>query len=388
MGRNKELLNIMLKRKNHIKLCPKQPFLPNEPIEKFNLKTSITTNFLISFVTTILMLVMGEIAFRIYESRQPSSVITEDRPKYIYTPSREEADLKHFLAGGTRDYLYDLNKPPHTFRIAAIGDSFTYPPGMQFDDSYPKRLERMLNLNIASNSQEQKKVEVINFGRWGSSTEYEANSLRKILEYKPDLILLEITLNDAALPNYSLEVRKVFHRLEISPTKNWLLYYWRSLGFVVKGFHNNKINQAYIDFHQNLFSNPVSWGRFALALSKIKEKADLAQVPVLAFIFPFIHYPFDERYPYHNVHQKIIAQLNKVNIPNTDLLPAFSGVKPERLILEPGKDVHPNEVAHRIVAESVYAWLEENKFIPEDFIIRNKFRRTNGKLHVIQNLTQ
>lgn len=56
-------------------------------------------------------------------------------------------------------------KKPDTFRIIVVGDSFTFGPNMQYADTFPKKLEWMLNLNSSA-----QRVEVINRGVCGAST--------------------------------------------------------------------------------------------------------------------------------------------------------------------------------------------------------------------------
>jgi len=41
----------------------------------------------------------------------------------------------------------------------------------------------------------------------------------------------------------------------------------------------------------------------------------------------------------------------------------------------PGKDSHPNEIAHRIAAEQIYLWLERIDLLPKEIVIREKYRK-------------
>ncbi|MCB0354760.1 MAG: SGNH/GDSL hydrolase family protein, partial [Bdellovibrionales bacterium] len=122
-----------------------------------------------------------ELGFRLIvpEKRLP----TLPRPHFFYLPPG---------AVNFRDRPYPFEKPVQTFRTVVVGDSFTFGPGVQFDDSFPKRLETLLNY-----SKGPLRNEVLNFGESGYATVHEVKVLKESLKYSPDLILLQITLNDA-----------------------------------------------------------------------------------------------------------------------------------------------------------------------------------------------
>jgi len=99
---------------------------------------------------------------------------------------------------GLRDREYSIVKPENTFRIAVVGDSFTMPSGVKFDESYPERLEVRLNAESWDF-----KYEVINFavGEY-SVRQYWAVIKHKIQTYDPDLILIGYcTKNDHKIPD-------------------------------------------------------------------------------------------------------------------------------------------------------------------------------------------
>ena len=89
---------------------------------------------------------------------------------------------------GYRDHEHDLAKPPETFRIAVLGDSFTEARQMPVEDTYWHRLGEMLAACPALAGQ---KVEVLNFGIGGYGTAqelltYDLDARR----FEPDLVLL------------------------------------------------------------------------------------------------------------------------------------------------------------------------------------------------------
>ena len=61
------------------------------------------------------------------------------------------------------------------------------------------------------------------------------------------------------------------------------------------------------------------------------------------------------------------------------------GIPDERLQIRPGVDGHPNEIAHRIAAESLYAWLEKEQLVlAENFVHWKKEKRIQMRLDEIQ----
>lgn len=87
---------------------------------------------------------------------------------------------------GLRDKEYSITKPDNTFRVAVIGDSFTFGDGVKEAETYHAVLET--HLNERSDSLQ---YEFINFGLAGYDLlNYLGNIKAKALEYDPDLILI------------------------------------------------------------------------------------------------------------------------------------------------------------------------------------------------------
>jgi lysophospholipase L1-like esterase len=97
---------------------------------------------------------------------------------------------------GFRDREHSPARPPGVYRIVVLGDSVTM--GLQIpdrEDLFPEVLER--ELKDAGHD-----VEVLNFGVSGYNTQQEvAIFLERGLEYEPDLVLVQYSLNDAGAMN-------------------------------------------------------------------------------------------------------------------------------------------------------------------------------------------
>lgn len=95
-------------------------------------------------------------------------------------------------AAGYRGPEWRVEKPPNTFRVAVLGDSYTAAFQVDYDSTFCAILERGLARCL------RRPVEVLNFGVVGYSTAQELITLRKdVWRFSPDLVLLAVcTGND------------------------------------------------------------------------------------------------------------------------------------------------------------------------------------------------
>jgi hypothetical protein len=292
-----------------------------------------------------------------------------DRPRF-YFGSPEVPTMQ--------DFPHNPSKPANVFRIATIGDSFTFAPYMQFTDTFPKKLEQMLNVSGA-----ERKAEVINFGVPAYSTSHEIPVVKTALQEGSDLIILQITLNDPEVKGHTPtgiteNMADRFGQLNMTGTLGWLASHWRTVGFVLTRLHNRQTHQAYIDYFNDLFSNPSTWNQFSGSMRTIVSLVKDAKKPVVAVVFPLFGIPMDDTYPFYPLHAKVIEFMTSLGVPTLDVSSAYNGIPLERLQVIPGVDRHPNEIAHRMAAEEIYLWLEDQRLLPDDFVIKEKFATRLG----------
>lgn len=315
-------------------------------------------------------LVCLELVLRLFSpSRSQSGPSWSDRPAFYFrSPS----------VPSMQDYPHSPSKPTGIFRIAAIGDSFTFAPYMQFTDTYPKKLEAMLNLRDGGRT-----TEVINYGVPAYSTSHEVSVVASAIEENADLIVLQITLNDPEVKHHTPtglreNMDDRFGALKMDGTLGALAARWRTLGFVLNRLHNSKTHRAYIDYFKDLFENPRSWNPFVESMKKITASAQTAKKPLVAVVFPLFGLPMDEQYPFYDIHAKVVELMQSLSVPVLDLSPIYKGIPLERMQVIPGVDRHPNEIAHRMAAERIYLWLEEQHLLPQDALITEKFATRLG----------
>ncbi len=331
---------------------------------------SISATILASLFGTMIALGALEVVVRLATPSKPSQGPTwSDRPLFYFRSPG---------APSMQGYPYSPTKEAGTFRIAVVGDSFTFAPYMQFTDTFSSKLEQMLKV-----SGTQRKVEVINYGVPAYSTSHEVEVVKKAVAEGADLILLQITLNDPEVKHHkpsgiTENMQDKFGALKMTGAVGRLAQHWKTLGFVLTRLHNTKTHRAYIEYFNDLFSNPRSWKPFVASMTEIVDTAKAGHVPVISVVFPLFGLPMDERYPFYEIHKKVVDLMSSLNVPILDVSEIYKGIPLEHLQVIPGVDRHPNEIAHRMAAEKIYLWLEQRNLIPKEFLITEKFATRLG----------
>src|SRR2546423_4830587 len=107
------------------------------------------------------------------------------RPRMQGWYRKEGAAFVRINSEGLRDREHSKQKPPNTFRIAVLGDSYAEAFQVEQDAAFWSVLERRLN---DCSVLEGRKVEVINFGVSGYGTAQELLTLReRVWDYSPDV---------------------------------------------------------------------------------------------------------------------------------------------------------------------------------------------------------
>jgi GDSL-like Lipase/Acylhydrolase family len=149
----------------------------------------IGLNLAVAAVATAASLALVEAYLRWSEPLEvpvtPGCYAFSDNPRLMYEMKPLCGDTN---ALGMRDRAIDPAAPGD--RIAALGDSITYGPGVTLDQAWPKRLEQMI-------ARAGGQTAVLNFAVQGYSTMQEVETLRvKGLEFRPRVVLLQYFMND------------------------------------------------------------------------------------------------------------------------------------------------------------------------------------------------
>jgi len=104
-------------------------------------------------------------------------------------------------------YDYNLKKPPGTFRIIALGDSYTFGHYVNTSDNYPEQLEDLLSQTAFCSNITN--FEVINLGVPGYDLEYSVERFRKRgQKYDPDMVIWFAKPDDFIMLNELIAPKK------------------------------------------------------------------------------------------------------------------------------------------------------------------------------------
>jgi hypothetical protein len=249
----------------------------------------------------------------------------------------------HMNSKGFRDNEYSVDRPPGVFRIACLGDSVTMGEGVHFEDTFAKQLEGLLNRQ-AKSVDGRREFEVLNFGVDGFSTREERILYeRTVSGYDPDVVLLTMVSNDD-MP--WLEQKEIMESGELEDGGRFRL--WRAA--------KRRFNEQ----RRPDFSNSL---RELLRLHRLTEEQGTGLLVILFRFFP------------QGDDQELVDAVRPVveesGIPWVDLADVLLAEHPLKDLVvysefegDPGVlDGHPNEIAHRIIAEEIRNFLAREKLI-------------------------
>lgn len=100
---------------------------------------------------------------------------------------------------------YSIVKPPNTFRIMTLGDSFTFGAFMNTAENYPEQLEERLNNDLIC--PKIKKFEVINLAVYGYDIHFSTYRFKiRGMKYHPDLVLWYLKDDDFSIPDSPIDI--------------------------------------------------------------------------------------------------------------------------------------------------------------------------------------
>jgi len=239
-------------------------------------------------------------------------------------------------------------KTPGRYRIALIGDSFTWGNGLEENERTSNVLEQFLGPNY----------EVLNFGKPGNNMPEHLDVLTQALTTAPDFVLLQLYINDFETPEmvrpraYPLLPESLDRRLQESS----LLYdlmrdQWGHLQQTLR------ISEGYVHYmERNLRDPSAPNARQAYGnLHEFFRRARAAGVPAGAYLFPATDAlgPNGTAYPFGYLHDGVKTVCAEERVPCLDLLPTFSTFPDPRALWVSPFDAHPNAMAAKRAAYSI-----------------------------------
>jgi hypothetical protein len=246
---------------------------------------------------------------------------------------------------GLRDKEYSLAKPPGTFRVAVVGDSFTLPSGVAIEDAFHSILEERL-----SGGPSGTRYEFINFAAGGYGLrQYLAVLEHKALAYEPDLLVVGFCpfndfipfpdeVFDTAYQSKPVE-RSPFLRLHSWPESLRML---RRIGVQKIDLPGQRVSP---EQRVNLYRN----------LARLADLGRRAGAPVVVINLSVLPSPGDT-----------IQVLDRaVRSAGLHVLHVESLFDPERKFehMIYRADGHPNDKAHGVFADALYDFLRDRELV-------------------------
>jgi lysophospholipase L1-like esterase len=230
-------------------------------------------------------------------------------------------------------------------RIAVLGDSFTEGQGVREPDTYPRRLEALLN------AAEPGRWEVLNWGRRGADFPRLYDTFEQLLEFDPDVVVYGMFLNDAEQSD-AFRARHAF-------VNEWMSGRRPArrdgglLDFLFDRIERRRLDRETLRWYRQMYAEPnrEGWERTQAHLRDMDRRMRERGGGLLVADWPML-VGNDTALPLAPAHEAIAHACAAAGIPHHDLRPALSGPPPASLWVHP-LDQHPNELAHRLAAESL-----------------------------------
>jgi lysophospholipase L1-like esterase len=237
-------------------------------------------------------------------------------------------------------------------RVLIFGDSFAEGQGVKEQDTLAAALGRLLEAKAPG------RFEVRNAGRRGLDFPELSEAFESALAYEPDLVVYALTLNDAVQPP-EFRARQAF-------VNDWILDReqppdagaaalrgrLRVVDFVRERLEAWRVGRATTAWYLDMWSdrNP-GWRETQERLRAMRRALDTRGARLLVAPWP-LFVGLERDYPFAPVHREIESFCLSAGIAHRDLLSAFQGRRTAELWVHP-IDHHPNEIAHRLAAESL-----------------------------------
>lgn len=316
-------------------------------------------NLLASAIAVALSLTLCEVAIRLFYRD-----ITTTYDNRSYFALRWKRDHLRLNSLGYRDREFQPAKPDGAYRIAALGDSFTFGQGIDEE-------KRFSNLIAERLKARQPAVEVLNFGRAGDNTTDQLRALNQtVLALRPDFVLLQWYINDVeqALPAQTAVATSAAPApgpSVVNRFKQAMLNHVAGYFFVADVLHRVRAWRGQ-SYERELFArvgDPASpeWRQAETSLREIFRVCREHDVRVGVVLVPDLA-PIRDEYRHAYLHQRVLDVCQQEGEKCVDLLPVFEPYlrDPERVddLWVNQFDTHMSAHANRLAADHLVAAFE------------------------------
>jgi hypothetical protein len=245
-------------------------------------------------------------------------------------------------------------KAPGVTRVMVLGDSFTEGQGVREADTCPRRLERLLN------HESGRRWEVRNWARRATDFPQLFANFEQILAWDPDVVVHAMVLNDAErTPEF--EARQRYLNDWIVDQARWAdpdapaesRAAPRLLAFGREALRRWRVGRDSTRWYRDMYgdANRAGWERTQGYLREMDRRLRARGGRLVVVLWPLL-VGLERGYPFEDVHHTLNGFFAGAGIRSHDLLAVLRGRRSADLWVYP-VDMHPNEEANRIAAESI-----------------------------------
>lgn len=227
---------------------------------------------------------------------------------------------------GYREREIDATNASGAYRVAFIGDSFTFGQGIATHERMTNLLERELRAR-------GRNIEVLNFGNAGDNTADQIVALRKLLPHvRPNFVVLQWFVNDVELPASSSSARPANGPSGspslVNEVKSGMRHISALYFLAAEVWHAalTEMGRGYLEDMRQRFGDPSSPAslRAEAALAEFVRTSRDAGVPVGFVLIPHLGMSEETGSPFDFLHDRVAAFCDREEIPLVDLRKAFN----------------------------------------------------------------
>lgn len=258
--------------------------------------------------------------------------------------------------------------PDRMWTIVALGDSFTFGNGVDFEETYVYVLKKRLNEQFGPG------IEVINGGYEGANIDHELVVFeRQGLPLRPNVVTLQFFPNDVTGLVYREQGARVYQPIEF-PLKGYVrhtamygLLHRLKLNWMI-GKVDRELGGEFtrLTFREGEFYSPAlstmlqkTWEVYFQYLEKLVDRTRQEGIPLVVIIIPD-NYQVARPHLLPVPQEKIRAFAQRNDVPVVDPLPTFRFLAAAGETLYIPEDAHLNPRGHAVVADLLRNTLIEN----------------------------
>jgi hypothetical protein len=252
-------------------------------------------------------------------------------------------------AAGFRGRPFAADKPAGVFRVAVVGDSFTYGNGIRAEDRFTEVMQARLPEHI----------EVLNFGRAGDNTPQHAEQVKALVpSIAPDFILLQWYVNDVEDDDWRQRPRM----RPLIPVVAW--HDWLRMHSALYSVATVRWGEMQVGLGMTMSYHAYIHGRFRDPETReVRADRDLLvgaiahaqkhHVPMAMVLFPDTSGDLGDGYEFGYLHDRVLSICAEQRIRCLDLRKDFAAVKDRQKLWANRLDHHPSALANAIAANRI-----------------------------------